>query len=153
MKPLILVFIISGYSLFANAQYQNGFPYGKIISEEFRNSINQDTSASAIILDEFGEAYIVNGGENNLLLEYHVKIKILTTRGLDQANFEISFRKGERSKETIRSIEGVTYNIVNNSITTTRFDSRKVFSPNLNQFRDAYMFTMPAVIVGSINEV
>lgn len=153
MKSICIIFLISFCSVYANAQYENGFPYGKITYEEFSNSINQDTSSSAMILNEFGEAYIDNGGENNLLLEYHVKIKILSKKGLDRANFEIPLRKGERTKEIIRSVEGTTYNLVNNVITTSRFDSKQVFTTNLHQYRDAYKFTMPAVTVGSIIEV
>jgi transglutaminase-like putative cysteine protease len=149
MKLVLLIFILF-CSVYSNAQYEHGFPYGKINQKEFELS---DTSVSAIILNEFGEAYIDNTGENNLLLEYHVKIKILTKQGLDRANFEIPLRKGERSKETIRSVEGVTYNLVNNAITTARFDSKQVFTTNLHKYRDAYKFTMPSVMVGSIIEV
>ena len=154
MKPISLIILLGCYSVYANAQYENGFPYGKVTYEEFNaKALNGDTSAYAVILNEFGEAYIDNGGENNLLLEYHVKIKILTKKGLDRANFEIPLRKGERSKETIRSVEGTTYNLVNNAITTAQFNSKQVFTTNLHQYRDAYKFTMPAVTVGSIIEV
>jgi hypothetical protein len=154
MKPISLIILLGCYSVYANAQYENGFPYGKVTYEEFNvKALNGDTSAYAVILNEFGEAYIDNGGENNLLLEYHVKIKILTKKGLDRANFEIPLRKGERSKETIRSVEGTTYNLVNNAITTAQFNSKQVFTTNLHQYRDVYKFTMPAVTVGSIIEV
>ncbi|MBL7872748.1 MAG: hypothetical protein JNM78_14115 [Cyclobacteriaceae bacterium] len=154
MKLRFLIFMLVCSSSYVYAQYVNGFPYGKITYEEFtKRLINQDTSASAIILNEFGEAYIDDDGENNLLLEYHVKIKIVSKQGLDKANFEIPLRKSERSKETIRSIEGITYNLVNNSITTTRFDTKQVFTTNLHQYQDVYKFTMPAAAVGSIIEV
>lgn len=154
MKLVSLAFILVWYSVQVSAQFDNGFPYGKITYEDFdAKPLKEDTSAYAIVLNEFGEAYIDNGGDNNLILEYHVKIKILSKQGLDQANFEIPLRKGERSQEIIRTVEGTTYNIVNNAITTSRFNNKQVFITNLHQYRDVYKFTMPAVTVGSIIEV
>ncbi len=154
MKLVSLAFILVWYSVQVSAQFDNGFPYAKITYEDFdAKPLKEDTSAYAIVLNEFGEAYIDNGGDNNLILEYHVKIKILSKQGLDQANFEIPLRKGERSQEIIRAVEGTTYNIVNNAITTSRFNNKQVFITNLHQYRDVYKFTMPAVTVGSIIEV
>jgi hypothetical protein len=154
MKHVLIIFLLICSCNHVNAQYENGFPFGKIAYEDFDvKSIPTDTSAYAIVLNEFGEAYIDNVGENNLVLEYHVKIKILSKRGLDQANFEIFLRKRERSKEFIRSVEGKTYSLVNNSITTTELEKNQIFTTNLNQYRDSYKFTMPAATVGSIIEV
>ena len=57
---------------------QNGFPYGAVTIAELTSTVYAiDTSASGIVLNEFGEAYI-NGNDFNLYFEYHVKIKIGT---------------------------------------------------------------------------
>jgi len=52
-------------------------------------------------------------------LEYHVKIKILSKQGLDQANFIIPLSKNENGVEKIRLVEAVTYNQVDNRIKET----------------------------------
>lgn len=149
---LMLLFQLLPHS--TNAQYSNGFGVGQITYEELElKRLGTDTSAYAVVLDEFGEAYIDNGGENNLLLEYHVKIKILSKQGLDQANFLVQLRKGERGKESIRAIEAYTYNLVNNSIKQTQMQKSQIFITNVNQYRDECKFTLPAVQVGSVIEV
>ncbi|MBX2895950.1 MAG: hypothetical protein KF763_10940 [Cyclobacteriaceae bacterium] len=112
-----------------------------------------DTTASAVVLDEFGEAYVDNGGNNNLLLEYHVKIKILKRDGLDQADFRILLRKNGTTKERIRQVEGFTYNLVNGSLKRTAMPRNSTFTTSLNEYRDESTFTLPEVVVGSVIEV
>ncbi|MBX2916037.1 MAG: hypothetical protein KF856_12275 [Cyclobacteriaceae bacterium] len=112
-----------------------------------------DTTAAAVVLDEFGEAYIDNGGDNNLLLEYHVKIKILKPAGLDYADFRILLRKNGSSKERIRQVEGFTYNVLNGSLKKTAMPRNSTYTTSLNEYRDESTFTLPEVVVGSVIEV
>lgn len=154
MKYYLFLSILILCTIPAFAQFKNGFSFGGITYEELgMKTYSLDTSAHSIVLNEFGEAYIDNDGENNLLLEYHVKIKILSKQGLDQANFEISLRKGERGKETIRMVEAATYNNVNNRIKETRMNKNQIFTSSVNQYWDEYKFTLPDVVVGSVLEV
>lgn len=135
-------------------QYNNGFQFGAVTFDELvMKGYPQDTSASAVVINEFGEAYIDSDGENNLLLEYHVRIKILSKEGLNQANFEILLRKGERGKETIRKVEAATYNLVESRIKETRMNKDQIFTSSANQYYDTYKFTLPEVVVGSVLEV
>jgi len=151
-RKLSILFLLC--PLLASAQYDHGFGVGKITHEELAlKQSGIDTASYARVLDEFGEAYIDNDGENNLLLEYHVKIKILSKQGLDQANFLVQLRKGDRGKESIRAIEAYTYNLVNNSIKQTQMDKSQIFTTNANQYWDECKFTLPAVQVGSVIEV
>src|SRR5690606_30204003 len=112
-----------------------------------------DTTAGALVLDEFGEAYIDNGGDNNLLLEYHVKIKILKREGLDQANFRLLLRKNGTARERLRQVEAYTYNVVNGSLKKTSMPSNSIYTTSLNEYRDESIFTLPEVQVGSVIEV
>lgn len=153
MKYAVFFFLI-GNSFLSVAQFTNGFPFGSITYEELgMKSYSKDTSAHAFVLNEFGEAYIDSDGANNLLLEYHVRIKILSKQGLDQANFEISLRKGEGGKETIRMVEASTYNLVDNKIKETKMTKSQVFTSSINQYWDEYKFTLPDAVVGSVLEV
>jgi transglutaminase-like putative cysteine protease len=138
----------------SSAQYYNGFAFGSVTYDELElKSYPKDTTAAAVILNEFGEAYIDNGGDNNLLLEYHVKIKILKTEGLDQANFRILLRKNGSTKETIKKVEGLTYNLVNGSLRRTPMLHNSTFNTSLNEYRDESTFTLPDVQVGSVIEI
>lgn len=138
-----------------NAQYHNGFPFGAVTYEELNlKNYPNDTTAAALVLDEFGEAHIDNGGDNNLLLEYHVKIKILKQEGLDQADFRVLLRKnGSITKERLRDVEGYTYNVVNGSLKRTPMPKSSTFTTSLNEYRDETTFTLPEVQVGSVIEV
>ena len=65
-------------SFISYGQYDNGFLFGKISYAELEmKNYPKDTAANAVVLNEFGEAYIDSDGDNNLVLEYHIKIKIL----------------------------------------------------------------------------
>ena len=68
-------------SFISFGQYDNGFPFGKISYAEVEmKSYPKDTAANAVVLNEFGEAYIDSDGDNNLLLEYHIKIIFASTK-------------------------------------------------------------------------
>ncbi|MEQ1587764.1 MAG: hypothetical protein ABL895_17900 [Cyclobacteriaceae bacterium] len=154
MKHNLFLTILILCTIPAFAQFKNGFSFGGVTYEELgMKTYSRDTSAHSVVLNEFGEAYIDNDGENNLLLEYHVRIKILSKQGLDQANFEISLRKGERGKEKIRMVEAVTFNNVDNKIKETRMNQNQIFTSSANQYWDDYKFTLPEVTVGSVLEV
>jgi transglutaminase-like putative cysteine protease len=154
MKMKLLLFLFACCASSAWAQFNNGFPFGRITYDDLlMKSYPNDTSAYAVVLDEFGEAYIDNVGENNLLLEYHVKIKILSKQGLDKANFEIALRKGETGKETINRVEATSYNFADNRIKVTNMEKDQIFKSSINQYWDEYKFVLPEVQVGTVIEV
>ena len=69
------------------------FPYGRVTYADLNTQYPQDTSASVVIIQEFGRAEIDNENDHNLLFTYHVKFKVLKKEGLDEANIEIELRK------------------------------------------------------------
>src|SRR5688500_10212713 len=84
----------------------NGFPYGQITYRELElTQYNADTAAVAVMLDEFGESYIDNDNDHNLIFEYHAKIKILKQAGVSYGTFEIPLRKVEGWTEKILTIK------------------------------------------------
>ena len=68
---LFLVFAIYYQSLAQN------FDFGKITAQELQmKKYDRDTSAHAVVLNEYGKAYITTGDNIRLQFEHHVKIKI-----------------------------------------------------------------------------
>ena len=64
---LLLLLLLSGTTLFSVAQ-DHGFPYGQTTYRELDMKVyEKDTAAVAVVLNEFGEAYIDNSNDNNLL--------------------------------------------------------------------------------------
>jgi len=153
MRSLTLLLILFFLSSYASAQ-DDGFPFGKVTYSdlELRN-YPKDTSAVALVLNEFGEAYIENGDDYNLIFKNHVKIKILKKAGLEYADFEIPLRKIEAKAERIRSVTASTFNVENGSMREVKFDTRKQFTENKNKYWDIVKFALPNVRVGSVIEV
>ncbi|MCE7862657.1 MAG: DUF3857 domain-containing protein [Bacteroidetes bacterium CHB5] len=154
MRRVGLILVVLFFSGPLSGQYHHGFPLGSVTYDELNLKVYApDTTAGALVLDEFGEAYIDNGGDNNLLLEYHVKIKILKREGLDQANFRLLLRKNGTARERLRQVEAYTYNVVNGSLKKTSMPSNSIYTTSLNEYRDESIFTLPEVQVGSVIEV
>jgi hypothetical protein len=131
----------------------NGFPFGKATYRELEKKIyEKDSTAEAVVLNEFGETYIDNHNDNNLIFEYHVKIKILKQNASSLANVEIPIRKSDKSTEKLISIKASAFNLENGILKEFPFDPKQVFTENLNKYRDAKKFAIPNVKEGSIIE-
>ena len=141
-------------SFISYGQYDNGFPFGKISYAELEmKNYPKDTAANAVVLNEFGEAYIDSDGDNNLVLEYHIKIKILKKQGLDQANFSISLYKDGSRKQFVKAVTASTFNLNNNQMKETKMDKAAIFDENYSEAWDVKKFTLPEVQVGSVLDI
>ncbi|GEO02646.1 hypothetical protein AAE02nite_03100 [Adhaeribacter aerolatus] len=151
-KRLLLPFFLL-FFMKANAQ-DSGFAFGQISLPDLQMKVyNPDSSASALVLQEFGESRIDNDNDYNLLHDYHVKIKILSSQGFDQANIQVPLYKQNGKTEKVSRIQASTFNLVNGKLEETKFDSRKTFTENKNKYLDLVKFTLPNIQVGSIIEV
>ena len=150
MRRLFFTLLILS-SIACHAQ-EKGFPYGKATYRELEiTEYAPDTAAAALVLDEFGEAFINN--EFNLQFTYHARIKILKNDGLRQGTFEILLRKSEGRAEKIIAVKGSSYNIESGSMRASKLEPKSVFSENHNKFYNIQKFAIPNVKVGSVIEV
>jgi hypothetical protein len=146
---LPVVLVLSFQSLFAQR-----YPLGKVGANELHTQqYALDTTANAIILTEFGEAHVENGGDRNIILEYYVKIKILKKEGLSFADFEIPLYKSEGRAEGLRSVQASSFNLENGKVVETKLSSKSVFTENTSKYYDTKKFAIPNVKVGSVIEV
>lgn len=152
MRLILLSLLLTTLSTAFAQEY--GFPYGKpLITELTMTTYEKDTSASAVVLNEFGNAYI-NSENFQLVFVYHVKIKILKKEGLSKADISIPLGKSSTGKrEEVKDIKASTFNIENNQIVETVLDTRKIFTENVNKFWDVRKFALPNVRVGSVIEI
>ncbi len=131
----------------------HGFPFGQITYRELDvKRYDKDTSAVAVVLNEFGEASI-DSDNNNLLLEYHVVIKILKKAGSAQANFEIPLQKSNGREEKIKDVQASSFNIENGSIKEAKLDSKNIFKEERSKYWNLQKFAIPNVREGSIIDV
>jgi hypothetical protein len=113
----------------------------------------RDSSANAVVLREFGEAYVSSADDKGLIFEHHYLIKILKTGGLDKANISIPLRKGDTKQQRLLSIKASAYNIQNNRIEETPVNTKNIFTEKSNKYWEEKKITIPNVRVGSIIEV
>lgn len=153
MRRIILISLITCFVFPAWAQ-QGDFPFREFRYIELQNNTyDKDTSAQAVVLNEFGDAHIISNDDINLVFDYHVKIKILKTGGLDEANITVYLRKQDNRYEVLRSVEASTFTIVNGTVKETPFDGKSIFTQNRHKYLDVKKFTLPNVQVGSIMDI
>lgn len=146
-----------GFSLIFISSVLHGqdhsFPFGQISLREIDMKVyDKDTSAAAVVLAEFGEAYIENGGEYNLIFQYHTRIKILKKSGLNLADIQIALHKSDSKKEFLRSVKASSFTWENGRIAEAPVTPKNIFTENRNKFQDIKKFAIPNVQVGSIIE-
>lgn len=152
MKIFLLLFALVPSLLLA--QSEPGFKFGAITYADLNMTVySKDTTAVALVLNEFGNSYLQSESPYNLELEYHVKIKILKREGFEKANFEIPLRIIGSEKETVKDIRASTFNLVNNSIKETKVETKNMFTENRNKHWDIKKFALPDVRIGSIIEI
>lgn len=141
MKKLtiLLMLIASAFLLSAKAPIK----YGKITKEMLTmSSYNLDSTASAVILCDYGEF-------DPEMFEFTrtVRIKILKKDGLDYANW--NFPTSEKSM-----IKGITFNLVDGKIEETKVDKKEdVYRERVYEDNYRIRLTMPNVKVGSVLDI
>ncbi len=152
MRTLPLFLFLSFHFLFISQDH--GFPFGQVTYRELEiKKFDQDTAAVAVILDEFGEAYVDNNNDHNIIFEYHVKIKILKKAGVKYGDFEIRLRKNESYKEQVIGVKASSFNFENGSMRETKLDPKKVYTQNVHKYMDLTKFAVPNVREGTVIEV
>jgi hypothetical protein len=114
---LVAVALLSPGCSTVRAQ-EHGFKFGEITYKDLNMKVYEpDTSASAVVLNEFGEGHVDNDEEIRVVFDYHVRIKILKQRGVDDlANVIILMRKQEGRAEEVSSIKASSFNLENSAI-------------------------------------
>ncbi|HEY0740900.1 MAG TPA: DUF3857 domain-containing protein, partial [Chryseosolibacter sp.] len=132
---------------------EGDFPFGKTTYRELEMKVyEKDSSASAVVLNEFGQAYFDSGNDHNLLFNYHVKIKILKKEALDYANLEIALSKSGMYFEKLKSIEASSFTLDNGSIRESKVEARNIFAEEVNKYLDIKKVAIPNVREGSVIE-
>lgn len=154
MKRFLLLLTLVSLSIFADAQ-KGDFDFGRVTYKELEMSkYDPDTSAVAVVLNEFGRARF--NEEVDVVFEYHARIKILKKEGLKKGDFQIPLFKDGNTvdrEEKWLSLEAVTYNNESNKIVESKFDNKDFFLERYNKNFNVAKFALPNVKVGSIIEV
>jgi transglutaminase-like putative cysteine protease len=154
-RTLIILLILSAFNKTSSAQ---NFEYGTPTPAEIEmKSYAKDTSAHAVVLQEFGKSRIDVTGDDNvkLIYEYHVKIKIFNAKAFNQGTVEIPVynNSDDDSYETVEDIKGVTfYKDDNGLIQKVELEEKKIFPVKENKHWAVYKFAMPGLRNGCVIE-
>jgi hypothetical protein len=154
-KPLLILFFSFFAVMLTSAQ---DFPYGTVSTDEMNmKSYAKDTSAHAVVLQEFGKSRIAVVTDDNirLIYEYHVKIKIFDSKAFDKGTIEIPVYNNSDadSYENVSDITGVTYYKDDNGFTQkVDLQDKKIYPVKENKHWANYKFALPGIRNGCIIE-
>nr|WP_294944507.1 DUF3857 domain-containing protein [uncultured Mucilaginibacter sp.] len=136
--------------------HSQDFTYGDNTAEDLAmKKYSKDTSASALVLNEYGNARITDRSEGGIkvMLEYHVKIKIFNTKGFNKATVEVPMHIFESSEDDVADIVGyTTYIDDNGNAQRTDLNPKSAFTTNQNKYNKNVKFTLPNLKPGCIIE-
>ncbi len=128
--------------------------YGDIPLEDLKmTSYAKDSSASAVVLVDYGEAYLqVNINTATLNFERHVRIKILKKEGLEWADAKINLFKSGSAEERVTNLKASTYNLEGGKVVQSSMSKDAVFKEKFNNYINIQKFSLPNVKEGSVIE-
>ena len=153
-KNITIILLILG--LFSICFGGDKIKFGKVSMEEMTmKNYDQDTSASAVIISDIGEARFEYSDPKEsfmILYDRHVRIKIFNKNAYDWANIELKIYKSSTSsdKEIISSIKGFTYNLENGEIEKTKLDKDGILTTEINENWDKVSITLPQIKEGCV---
>lgn len=155
MRSLIKFLFLFLLPLISHAQ-KTPIKFGDVPMEQLlMKEYSADTSASAVVLTDYGESIIQYDESDGFTLQFErlTRIKILTKDGLDWANFFIPLYHDGSNDEKVMGLKGITYNLENGKVSQTKLKNDAVFKEKQDANIDITKVTMPNVKVGSIIEL
>jgi Domain of Unknown Function with PDB structure (DUF3857)/Transglutaminase-like superfamily len=151
MLRQIIVFLF-GFLVFGASAQKSPVKFGEIPMEDMSMKFYaKDSTASAVILLDYGKAYVNNLYHSYLIYERHVRIKILNKNGFKWGDVAILLY-GSYTGEKVNDLKAITYNLEGGSIVQTKLSKEGVFKEKFNRSFDWQKFTFPNVREGSILE-
>jgi transglutaminase-like putative cysteine protease len=147
------ILTLVAFILAAHCASSQDFPFGTPSFEELQmKRYEKDTSASAVVLREYGTTFI-NSTNIDVVFEYHVRIKVFNSKGYKKGNVELPIHKSDANTfEQINDLKAVTiYPGENGKFETTELEKKQVFKET-GKYRDLLKFAMPNVVDGAIIE-
>jgi hypothetical protein len=149
--PVVFFFI-----LLSSVAHSQDFTYGDNSAGEMgMKKYDKDTAARAVVLNEYGVARIADDVDGNIrvMRDYHIKIKILSTKGFDKGTVEIPLHIYSSSEDEVTDIKGyTTYLDDNGTAQSAELNSRSAFTTRENKYWKTVKFTMPNLKSGCIIE-
>ncbi|KXX68234.1 DUF3857 domain-containing protein [Flammeovirga sp. SJP92] len=149
----VIPFIVFGLIAHAQTPPQK-MKMGKVSSEMVAlTTYEKDTSAVAFVIGDFGNlAFEAGQSFFRTALTRHVRIKILKQEGLEYADVLLKYYEENGSKESISSIKGYVYNMVDGQVVKEKLDNDNIFKEEISENMKAKKISFANVKVGSVIE-
>jgi hypothetical protein len=151
-----LFFLLSSLLLIISPSVAQKSPikFGDIPIEDLKmTSYQKDSSASALILADYGKAYVSSTSVGAVLyFERHMRIKILKNQGLGWADASIPLYHSGTAEEKVTRFNATTYNLEGEKIVESKVSKDGIFKEKFNKRINLQKFTFPNVKEGSVIE-
>lgn len=120
--------------------------FGEIdTSDLVMKKYEKDPGADAVILDDYCTAHLQDFA---IVINRHIRIKIINSDGFDWANVIIPYYSGDR----LSDLKASTYNIENDVISAFPIEKKAFYKDKVNEYETNIRFSFPAVHEGSVIE-
>lgn len=142
----LVIFMAINYS-FAQKKF---IKWGKVSPEELAmTTYEKDSSASAVILADFGQTSIEYIGEDfKTIFKHHRRIKILNEAGFEYGDIEIPFY----SKRKVEKVIKFEAQVIAPDGTVSKISKADVFEEKVNDYWSQKKASLPNLAPGSIIE-
>jgi hypothetical protein len=150
MKPLLICWLLLTAGSVSVAQ-RTVPEFGIITDEEKKlTECEFDKEADAVIL--FDQASGDHNDDHNLIVNRHIRIKILKKQGIQRADIEIPYYSKD-DFEYISDIKAAVYNVApNGALKVQSVPNSSIYRKKVSERTSMVSFAMPDVQVGSILE-
>ena len=154
---ILSLFIIVLALAFTKASAQD-FPYGQVDNDALNmTKYAKDTSAHAVMINEYGTSRIGFDNDYNILITYvrHAKIKFFDNKDFETEGtiVESLYNSNETRFEDITDIKAITYyKDENGNVQHVELDKSKIFRTRENKHVSTVKFALPALRSGCVVE-
>jgi len=152
MKLKLLTFFLCYFPI-AYGQYDEP-KFGAIATADLSMSkFDKDTTAGALILFDNGNTEFIFNTDLEFQFNFsrHCMVKIFKKSAFPVGDVSIRLYRSGSSKEDLRGLKAVTYNLVNGKIVKTKLDNDNIYKADGKNYTDV-KFALPEIKEGSIIE-
>jgi hypothetical protein len=136
-----------------------GFAYGQqkrfvpkmgkaLIAELQMNQYEKDTTANALVLEEYAHTYLSEADELDFRTDHYYRVKLFDRDAFDRATIKVLLY----GKQKIDDIDAFSYQWINGKIKKVQLNKKEIYTKDLDTKWREVAFTIPNIQEGSVIE-
>ena len=150
MKPFLITITLVFINWFYVEAQKPPLKFGEVSMEVLKmKRYEKDTSASAVVLADFGISTITYDQKKGFFLKFERirRVKIFSKEGYEWGNFSILLYKEGATDEDVNSIKAITYNLENGQIIETKLKNESIYREEMDKNLTNVKFALPVQLV------